>query len=148
MSDDWRNGRHVVYHLHAHIILTPRYRRNIMTSRVAALLQDTFTEVCERHEAALDAFETETAHAHLLVTYPPKIALAMLVMSLKAISSHRVRQQCWPEVTRALRGAHFWSPSYAVVSCSDDPLNIIRAYVEKQKSPNRRPGRPRKAPSA
>ena len=25
VSDDWRNRRHVVYRLHAHIVLTPKY---------------------------------------------------------------------------------------------------------------------------
>jgi len=60
-------------------------------------------------------------HAHLLVTYPPKVALGRCpfveeVMSLKMISSAPVRSHGWWEVTRALHGEHFWSPSYAVVS--------------------------------
>jgi putative transposase len=134
----------VVYRLHAHIVLTPKYRRKVMTDRVMVVLRDAFTEVCARHHATLDAFETDTDHAHLQVSYPPKLALSVLVMSLKTISSHRVRQRHWPEVARALRGAHFWSPSYAVVSCGATPLDIVRAYVENQKSPNRKPGRPRK----
>lgn len=42
VSDDWRNGRHVVYRLHAHIVLTPKYRRKVMTERVAADLKSSF----------------------------------------------------------------------------------------------------------
>jgi len=82
--------------------------------------------------------------AHLLVTYPPKVALSRLVMSLKTISSMRVRAHGWPEVTRALHGDHFWSPSYAVVSCGGAPLDVVKAYVENQQSPNRPAGRPRR----
>jgi putative transposase len=144
VSDDWRNGRHVVYRLRAHVVLTPKYRHKVMSRRVTSLLRNAFTEVCARHEATLNDFEVVTDHADLLITYPPKVALSTLVMSLKTISSHRIRQQHWPEVTRALRGEHFWSPSYAVVSCGDAPLDIVKAYVESQKSPNRKPGRPRK----
>jgi len=89
--DDWRNGKHVVYRLHAHIVLTPKYRRKVMTDRVSADLRSSFEEVCGRFGVSLDAFEVDQDHAHLLVTYPPKVALSRLVMSLKTISSMRVR---------------------------------------------------------
>jgi len=142
--DDWRNGKHVVYRLHAHIVLTPKYRRKVMTDRVAADLRSSCEEVCGRLGVSLDAFEVDQDHAHLLVTYPPKVALSRLVMSLKTISSMRVKAHGWPEVTRALRGGHFWSPSYAVVSCGGAPLDVVKAYVENQGSPNRPAGRPRR----
>lgn len=145
MSDDWRNGRHVVYRLHAHIVLTPKYRRKVMTKRVSDDLRSSFEEVCGRYDATLDAFETDRDHAHLLVTYPPKVALSTLVMSLKTISSMRVRRHHWPEVAKALRGKHFWSPSYAVVSCGGAPLVTVKDYIEGQQSPDRKRGRPKGA---
>lgn len=115
-----------------------------MTPRVTALLGGAFAEVCGRHEVILEAFETDTDHAHLLVSYPPKLALSRLVMSLKTISSMRIRAQGWPEITRALWGEHFWSPSYAVVSAGGAPLDIVKQYIENQQQPNRTKGRPRK----
>jgi len=142
--DEWRNGRHVVYKLHAHIVLTPKYRREVMTERVAADLRASFGEVCARFEATLDEFETDRDHAHILVSYPPKVALSRLVMSLKTLSSMRVRAHGWPEITRALWGEHFWSPSYAVVSCGGAPLETVAAYIRNQQSPNRKQGRPTK----
>ena len=141
--DDWRNGRHVVYKLYAHIVLTPKYRRKVMTARVSADLQASFDEVCRRYGATLDEFETDTDHAHLLVSYPPKVALSTLVMSLKTISSTRVRAHHWPEITKALWGQHFWSPSYAVVSCGGAPLTAVAEYIRDQQSPNRQRGRPK-----
>ena len=33
---DFRTGRHVVYNLHAHIVLVPKYRKKVMTPRVIA----------------------------------------------------------------------------------------------------------------
>ena len=35
----------------------------------------------------------EDDHVHLLVEYPPKVALSHLVNSLKGVSSRRLRQQ-------------------------------------------------------
>ena len=140
MTDEWRNGRHVVYRLHAHIVLVPKYRKKVMTKRVAESLRGSFAEVCSRYEASLDAFETDRDHAHLLVSYPPKVALSKLVMSLKTISAYRIRQENWPEVARALWGDHFWSPSYAVVSCGGAPLEKVKEYIDNQQAPNRKSG--------
>ena len=144
MNDDWRNGRHVVHQLHAHIVLVPKYRRHVMTDRVSDEICSAIVEVCTRYEATLDAFETDGDHAHLLVTYPPKVALSKLVMSMKTLSAMRVRAKNWPEVQNALWGSHFWSPSYAVISCGGAPLETVKKYIENQKLPRRKPGRPRK----
>ena len=59
MTDDWRNARHVVYQLHAHIVLVPKYRRSVMTDRVSGEIKSAIIEVCTRFEATLDAFETD-----------------------------------------------------------------------------------------
>ena len=67
-------------------------------------LRSSFAEVCARYEATLDAFETDRDHAHLLMSYPPKVALLKLVMSMKTISVLRIRPHNWTEVTRALWG--------------------------------------------
>ena len=142
MGNDFRNGRHVVYSLHAHIVLVAKYRKLVMTDRVSDDLRDSSTEVCGRFGVPIDAFETDGDHAHLLVSYPPKVALSHLVRALKTISSMRVRAHGWPEVAKALWGDHFWSPSYCVVSCAGAPLETVKAYVEGQRAPNRQKGGP------
>lgn len=140
--DDFRNGRHVVYKLHAHVVLVTKYRRGVMTDRVSKIIGDTFQEVAERRGFTIDAFETDHDHAHVLISYPPKLSLSSIVLSLKTISSQRVRAEKYPEVRKALWGEHFWSPSYCVVSCGGAPLDIVKAYVENQKQPNKSKGRP------
>ena len=128
----------MVYDLHAHIILVTKYRRKVMTPRVTRLLEDTFQEVCDRFECQLEEMETDKDHAHLLIAYPPKVQLSKLVMSLKTNSSKRIREQSWPEVTKALWGDHFWSPSYCAVSCGGAPLEIVKQYIQNQQKPNRK----------
>jgi putative transposase len=115
-----------------------------MTDRVSNEIRSALLEVCTRFDTTLDAFETDGDHAHLLITYPPKVALSRLVMSMKTLSAMRVRAKNWLEVEDALSGNHFWSPSYAVVSCGEAPLETVKKYIENQKLPRRKPGRPRK----
>ena len=140
-ADPWRGGSHVVFRLHAHVVLVTKYRRKVISERVAEELGAAFAEVCERSGVVIEAFETEGDHAHLLISYPPKIALSQIVMLLKANGARRVRAHGWPEVRQLLRGSHFWSPSYAVVSCGGAPLEIVKRYVEQQRRPGRKQAR-------
>lgn len=39
MNSDFRTGRHVVYELYAHIVLTTKYRKEVFTERVNSSCQ-------------------------------------------------------------------------------------------------------------
>lgn len=140
----WRTGRHVVHDLHAHIVLTPKYRRQVMTPRVSTVLRESFQESCLRHDCILEAFETDRDHAHLLLSWPPRLDLSRMVMLLKTNSARAVRAQGFEEVRQALWGPHFWSPSYAIASTGGAPLEVVRQYIEQQQAPGRHAGRPSK----
>lgn len=75
----------------------------------------------------------ESDHAHLLIAYPPKVALSTLVNSLKGVSARMLRSAALPEVSEKLWGEHFWSPSYCAVSCGGAPLEVVKRYVESQR---------------
>ena len=131
-STDFRRGRHVVYALQAHLVFVPKYRRSVLTERVFEILRTTWQQVCQDFECELRETDWEHDHVHLLVGYPPKVALSKLVNSLKGVSARRVRAAQLPEVSAKLGGDHFWSPSYCAVSCGEAPLEIVRRYVEQQ----------------
>ncbi|UNC16291.1 IS200/IS605 family transposase (plasmid) [Acidiphilium multivorum] len=136
-SNELNTGRHVVFLLHAHLVFSTKYRRGVLTDRVREFLRPAMAKICTDFEATLEAFDGEDDHVHLLVRYPPKVALSTLVNSLKGASSRLIRKEKFPEVTSRLWGGHFWSPSYCVVSCGGAPLEIIKQYVEQQRAPDR-----------
>ncbi|MFZ2174611.1 MAG: IS200/IS605 family transposase [Rhodococcus sp. (in: high G+C Gram-positive bacteria)] len=144
--DIYRTGRHVVYSLQAHIVLVTKYRRGAITDRVREHLITTTRQVCERFETTLIDADGEDDHLHLLVDYPPKVSLSKLVGAIKTNTSLRVRRENYPEVTRALCGEHFWSPSYLVTSTGAAPLDTVAAYVRNQREPSRAPGKPKRHP--
>ena len=141
--NDYRNGRHVVYRLTAHLVLVTKYRRGVITDRVRELLVETTREVCERHGVTLLEADGDDDHLHLLVDYPPKLSISILVGAVKTNTSRIVREQKWPEVTDVLWGKHFWSPSYFACSTGGAPLERVAAYIRAQREPNKPPGRPR-----
>lgn len=72
MDENFRNGRHVVYNLTAHLVLTPKYRRKVFTPKVADSTQKYFQEVCGKYDVILEEFNTDQDHAHLRISYPPQ----------------------------------------------------------------------------
>ena len=142
MSSDFRTGRHTVYNLHAHLVFLPKYRRGVLTEPVFAILRKAWESVCRDFACTLEEANYEPDHVHLLVAYPPKVALSSLVNSLKGVSARRIRQANLPEVHRKLWGPHFWSPSYCVVSCGGTPLQIVKRYIQTQSREGAKPAGP------
>jgi putative transposase len=91
--------------------------------------------LCTDFEAELVEFEGEDDHAHLLVNYPPKVAVSARVNSLKGVSSRMLRKINYPELKKKLWGGALWSPSYFAGSCGGAPISIIRQYIEQQRTP-------------
>ena len=91
--------------------------------------------VCADFETELVEFNGENNHVHLLVNFPPKVALSKLVNSLKAVSSRRMRQE-FPDLTRHYyRANRLWSGSYFAGSVGGAPLSVVRQYIQQQNRP-------------
>jgi putative transposase len=95
-----------------------------------------FSEVSESFEATLEEFDGEGDHVHLLVHYPPKLALSKLVNTLKGVSSRYLRKEFSEELGRYYWKDVLWSPSYFAGSCGGAPLKTVREYIQAQKTPD------------
>jgi putative transposase len=121
--------------MHVHLVFVTKYRRKIFTKQILAELKALFNSVCIDFEACLVEFEGEDDHVHLLVEYPPKVAISKLVNSLKGVSSRQIRKKNYATIQEALWGGSLWSPSYFAGACGGAPIHVIRQYIEHQKSP-------------
>lgn len=117
--NDIRTGRHCVFMLHVHLVFVTKYRRGVFTKEILQDLQTIFSDVCKDFEANLEEFDGEDDHVHLLVTYPPKVAISNLVNSLKGVSSRLIRKRGFPSIRQKLWGKSLWSPSYFAGSCAE-----------------------------
>jgi len=71
-------------------------------------------------------FDGEDGHVHLLVNYPPKVAVSALVNSLKGVSSRMIRKKNYPSIRKKLWGGR----------CGGTPISVIRQYIEQQQTPH------------
>ena len=122
--------------MHVHLVFVTKYRRGVFTKEILDDLRGIFAKVCTDFEAELIEFDGEDDHVHLLVNYPPKVAVSKLVNSLKGVSSLLIRKKGYPSIQKKLWGNALWSPSYFAGSCGGAPIDIIRKYIEQQQTPN------------
>lgn len=134
-TTDIRTGRHCVFNMHVHLVFVTKYRRRVFTAEALAVLRESFTRVCADFEAELVEMNGEHDHVHLLVHYPPKMAVSSLVNSLKGASSRILRKRL-PVIAGRYYKNVLWSPSYFAASCGGAPISIIRRYVEQQQTPD------------
>lgn len=97
--------------------------------------EEIMREVCADFEVELREFNGEHDHVHLLVHYPPKVALSKLVNSLKGVSARLLRKEYAPHVREYLWDGHFWSGSYFAGSVGGAPLTVLKQYIEQQQRP-------------
>ena len=118
------------------------YRRHVFADRHLKRREEIMRAVCGDVEAELVEFTGEANHVHLLVDYPPKVAVSKLVNSLKGVSSRRLRQE-FPDLVRHYwRAQRLWSGSSFAGSVGGVPLSIVRQYIEQQNRPVRGTARP------
>jgi putative transposase len=135
-NNDIRHGRHCVFMMHVHLVFVTKYRREVFTKEIINELHSIFSSVCLDFEAELVEFDGEDDHVHLLVNYPPKVAISKLVNSLKGISSLLIRKKNYPSIKKKLWGGALWSPSYFAGSCGGASIAVIRQYIEQQQTPH------------
>jgi putative transposase len=134
LSSNIRHGRHCVVLLHVHLVFVTKYRGKVFDSDAIERLKIVFQKVCLDFEAELVEVNGEAEHVQLLINYPPKHSVSSLVNSLKGVSSRLLRRER-PDIEKRYWKNVLWSPSYFAASCGGAPLNVLKQYVEQQKTP-------------
>ena len=119
--------------LHSHLVFVTKYRRDVFSKQMLGSLKGYFCKVCDDFCVDLVEFNGEKDHVHLLVNYPPKVALSKLVNSLKGVSSRKLRQDYADAISTTYYKGILWSPSYFAGSVGGASTSVVRQYIEQQK---------------
>ncbi|MBE7649022.1 IS200/IS605 family transposase [Tenacibaculum finnmarkense] len=129
-----RKDRKCVFLMHCHLVFVTKYRKAVFNENLLVYIEEVFKHVCGKFETELVEFNGEQDHVHLLINYPPKIAISKLVNSLKGVSSRRLRQN-YPSISSKYYKGVLWSPSYFSGSVGGAPIEILKQYIEQQNRP-------------
>ena len=85
-------------------------------------------------DCRLLACDGEADHVHLLVEYPPKIPVLVLVNTFKGTSSRMLGVERPDIAQRYWRKGVLWSPSYFAASTGEATLEMVKRYVASQRA--------------
>ena len=132
--NDYLRKRHSVTKLVVHLVFTTKYRRQLFDGYMIEQLREAFESACEKLECDLVEMDGEGDHVHLLVSYPPKLAVSVLVNNLKSVSSRRIRILN-THIPRQSKSGAVWSRSYFACSAGGATIETLREYVQSQATP-------------
>ena len=112
-----------------------KLRHQVFTDTHLTRMEEIMRDVCADFETELTEFNGADNHVHLLVNFPPKVALSKLVNSLKGVASRRMRQEFPDLAAHYYRTSKLWSGSYFAGERGRRPLASVRQYIEQQNHP-------------
>lgn len=96
-----------------------------------AQLREAFGSAAAKLECDIIEMDGEQDHVHLLIAYPPKLAVSVMVNNLKSVSSRLLRQQNTHLRMKSKTGL-LWSRSYFACSAGGATIETLKAYVLSQ----------------
>jgi putative transposase len=126
---DAQHSKHVTYKLAYHFVWCPKYRKHILTGRIATFLEQEIRRICEVNSWTIGALNVQEDHVHLFLSAPPNTSPSQIAHTLKGTTARRVFQR-FPEVKKQLWGGAFWSRSYYVGSVGDMSVDTVLKYIE------------------
>ena len=122
---------HVLWHCQYHIVWVPKYRYRVLRDRIKEEVRKTLIIQSERLGCQIVELNIQEDHVHLLIKVPPKIAISVLMGTLKGKTAMRVFNK-FPELKqRPYWGNHFWAEGYCVATVGLDS-EMIQKYVKYQ----------------
>ena len=135
LLQDYLRKRHSVSKLIVHLVFTTKYRRKLFTGVMIEQLREAFESACVKLECELIEMDGKQDHVHLLISYPPKLSISVMVNNLKAVSSRMLRLQN-THLTRQSKSSALWSRSFFACTAGGSTIETLKAYVESQSTPD------------
>jgi len=136
MENDFISSARSISDMKAHLVLTTKYRRKVMTGEMIQRLHEIFGDLCHKWDCKVIEFNGESDHIHLLFQYYPQMSIPKFVNSLKSVSSRRIRQEFALVVDAAYWKDVFWNKSYFIASCGGVTISVLKKYIENQDTPD------------
>lgn len=117
--------------LRAHLILVTRYRRTLISASIAEIIRLSIENLSSEKGFYIEALEFEHGnHVHILVRYPPRMAVSQIVGAIK----YRSTVDAWASEPAHLRkfiwrSRQIWTNGFFACSTGDVSTAKILDYI-------------------
>ena len=127
---DYQRLQHTRWECKYHVVFIPKYRRKVLFAALRKDLGAVFRELARQKTCRVEEGHLRPDHVHMLLSIPPKYAVAAIVGYLKGKSAiHIARTYRGKE--RNFTGENFWARGYFVSTVGADE-STIREYIRDQ----------------
>ena len=134
--DKYATLNHSKWECKYHVVFIPKYRRKALYGQLRKYLGEVFRKLAQQKESQIEEGHLQPDHVHMLISIPPKYAVAQVIGFIKGKSAiHIARTYC--ERKRNYVGQHFWARGYFVSTVGRDEA-AVRDYIRNQESEDRR----------
>lgn len=134
--EDYQSLNHTKWECKYHVVFIPKCRRKVLYGELRRHLGPVFRALTEQKESRVEEGHLMPDHVHMMLSIPPKYAVAQIVGYIKGKSAiHIARTFC--ERKRSFVGQHFWARGYFVSTLGRDEA-VIREYIRHQEVEDRR----------
>lgn len=118
--------------LHAHLVITTKYRYNVMTAPMLDRLTDIMVDLTSQWQCEFIEGNGEPNHYHLLFRYFPQIHLSTFIGNIKSVSSRRIRAE-FPDIVHSRYWKDvLWNEGYSIDAVGNVRLDKLIEYVKTQ----------------
>jgi putative transposase len=118
-----------VYLMNYHFVWSPRYRRKLLTGKIAERLGQLIYEKAGQLECGVIQLRIMPDHVHLFIESIPKLSPNRVIGEIKGYTSRVLRRE-FPEL---LKMPTLWTRSYFVSTAGNVSSKVIEQYIEAQK---------------
>ncbi len=134
--DDTESLAHSKWECKYHVVWIPKYRRQALYAELRKHLGPVLRELARQRECVVEEGHLQLDHVHMLLSIPPKYAVAQVLGFIKGKSAiHIARTHLGRRGN--FTGQHFWARGYYVSTVGRNEA-AIREYIRRQQAEDQR----------
>jgi len=134
--DDYESLKHTKWECKYHVVFIPKCRRKKLYQQLRQHLGEVFRQLAQHRESQILEGHLIADHVHMLISIPPKYAVAQVIGYIKGKSAIHIARTVGGR-QRNFTGEHFWARGYFVSTVGRDE-KAIRDYIQRQEQEDRR----------
>ena len=117
--------------MYYHLNFIVKYRKKVINDTISDRLKEIFEYISPNYNIALQEWNHDTDHIHILFKGQPNSELSKFINSYKSASSRLIKKE-YPKIKDKLWKGSFWSKSFCLLTTGGAPIEVIKKYIEKQ----------------
>ena len=130
MRNDYNSLSHTKWRCQYHIVLTPKYRRQVIYGKYKIEIGKILRTLCERNGIEIIEANACKDHIHMLVSIPPKMSVSKAMGILKGKSALIIFDR-FANLKYKYGNRHFWCRGYFVDTVGRNKT-AIQKYIQEQ----------------